>query len=102
MMWLWLLQQRRIVWETEQTSEGIIDILEYQHSLVPHMNGRPVQLFAVGDQKTFERSLAGQSDRSDSPTPSTRFEGLLPAIADFHAYGNFYEVLFSFTTAIPD
>ena len=47
---------------------------------------------SVGDLLTTERSENAQDDLQDSTTPSKRLEGLIPALADFHTYGNFLEV----------
>ena len=46
----------------------------------------------MGDLLTVEREQNAQENLQDSPNSSARLEGLIPALADFHTYGNFMEV----------
>jgi len=78
----------------EAKTEGIIEISQYQHKLVPGNNTDTViRMLSVGDLLTVERQQNAQEDMRDSATPSSRLEGLIPALADFHSYGNFMEVI---------
>ena len=66
-----------------------------QHTYVPgHNTERLVRTMGVGDLLSVERSQNAQDDLQDSTTPSARLEGLIPALADFHTYGNFLEVTY--------
>ena len=77
----------------ESTTEGIIDIMQFQHKLLPgHDTDNILRTLSVGDLLTVERQQNAQEILSDGPTPSKRLEGLIPTLADFHAYGNFLEV----------
>ena len=49
-------------------------------------------MFFVGDLKTVERAQNVQLEHRDSEIPSKQFEGFIPALADFHTYGNFLGV----------
>ena len=65
-----------------------------QHQLVPgYGSDHLVRLFSVGDLLTVEREQNAQENLQDSPSSSSRLEGLIPASADFHTYGNFMEVI---------
>jgi len=78
----------------EATTEGMIEIMRYQHKLVPGNNTEAiVRTLSVGDLLTVERQQNAQEDLRDSTTSSTRMEGLISALADFHSYGNFMEVI---------
>ena len=78
--------------KSEQTTEGIIDIMEEQHKLVPVLCNGLVRLLTCGDLMTLEREINAQIDKEDSFTAAQRLEGLIPILADFHTYGNFLEV----------
>ena len=81
--------------KNENTTEGIIDIMKQLHKFVPgHNTDTLVRTFTVGDLLTVERQQNAQEDLRDSPTASERLKGLIPALADFHTYGNFLEVFF--------
>ena len=47
----------------------------------------------MGDLLTVEREQNVQENLQDSPNSSSRLEGLIPALADFHTYGKFMEVI---------
>ena len=77
----------------ETTTDGMIDIMQEQHKLVPgHNSSHLVRTLSFGDLLTVERQQNAQEDLKDSATSSGRLEGLIPALADFHSYGNFMEV----------
>ncbi|CAH3024181.1 unnamed protein product [Porites evermanni] len=46
---------------------------------------KPVKVLSSGDYLTFERHKEAQSAMQDTRTPSSRLEGLIPKIEDFHA-----------------
>ena len=83
-----------IINENENTEEDIIEIMKMQHQLVPgHESDHFVRFFSVGDLLTVEREQNAQENLQDSPSNSSRLEGLIPASADFHTYENFMEVI---------
>ena len=79
--------------ENEASTDGIISIMWEQNTYVPgYGNDHLVWGFCVGDLLKVERSQNAQDDLQDSSTPTTRLEGLILTLADFHSYGNFLEV----------
>ncbi|XP_066935606.1 uncharacterized protein, partial [Clytia hemisphaerica] len=76
-----------IVNKSEQTTEGIIDIMEEQHKFLPILCNGLVRLLTAGDLVTVEREINTQIDKEDSFTSSQRLEGLIPILADVHTYG---------------
>ena len=76
--------------EYEASTDVIISIMREQHTYVPcHGNDYLGRTFCVGDLFTVERSQNPQDDLSN---PTGQLEGLIPAFADFHSYGNCLEV----------
>ena len=68
--------------------------MKMQHQLVPgHGPDHLVRLFSVGDLLTVEREENTQENLQDSTSSSSRLEGLIPALVDFHTYGHFMEVI---------
>lgn len=53
---------------------------------------KPVKVLSSGDYLTFERHKEAQSAMQDTRTPSSRLEGLIPKIADFHAQMEWMQV----------
>ena len=83
-----------IINENENTEEGIIEIMKMQYHLAPgHSSDHHVRLFSVGDLLTIEREQNALENLQDSPIRSSSLEGLILALADFHTYGNFMEVI---------
>lgn len=77
----------------ETSNEGMHEILKEAHKLVSgHSQEHQMKTFFVGDLKTVERAQNTQLEHRDANTPSKRFEGLIPALADFHTFGNFLAV----------
>ena len=73
------------------------EILRTVHKFVPgNASENQMKTFFVGDLKTVERAQNVQLEHQDSQTSSGRFEGFIPALADFHTYGNFLSVSFLF------
>lgn len=80
--------------ENENTSEGILEIMRTQNKYVATSKETIQKMFTVGDLLTVERSQNAKLDVLDSSSATERLEGLVPALADFHTYGNFLEVSF--------
>lgn len=75
----------------------MIDILRFVHDYVPGNNeesaeSKPVKVLSGGDYLTFERHKEAQSAMQDARTPSSRMEGLIPKIEDFHAQMKWMQV----------
>ena len=71
----------------------MLKIMKHLHKYVAEdKSGGLLRMFAVGDLLTVERSQKSQIDVFDHPSSKERLEGLVPALADFHTYGNFLEV----------
>lgn len=87
-----LQQSLGILEENENSTDGIISILKEEHTLVPCHLTTNLRTFAVGDLLTVERSQNAQKGLQDAITSTKRLDGLIPALADFHTYGNFLEV----------
>ena len=59
--------------------------MKMQHQLVPgHGPDHLVRLFSVGDLLTVEREQNTQENLQDSTSSSSRLEGIIPALVDFH------------------
>ncbi|XP_066926091.1 uncharacterized protein [Clytia hemisphaerica] len=83
--------------KNENKTEDIIEIMKDLHTMVPCLeDGELVKTFSVGDLLTVERETNGQENLRCSTTVAKRLEGLIPALADFHTYGNFMEVVWHF------
>lgn len=79
--------------ENENTADGILKVMQYMHKYVPgHDTDNLTQVISAGDLLSCERESNCQEEQQNSTSPSSRFEGLMPAIADFHAHANFLEV----------
>ena len=79
--------------ENENTAEGILKTMHYMHKYVPgHGTDNVTQVISAGDLLSCERESSCRSEQQNSSSPSSRFEGLMPVIADFHAHANFLEV----------
>ena len=77
------------------------DIVTYSHKYVPGHNencpeSTPVKVLSGGNYLTFERHKEAQSAMQDARTPSSRLEGLIPKIEDFHTQMEWMEVIINF------
>ena len=67
--------------------------MKYQHQFVPSDGDDSVlRMFSVGYLLTVEGMQNAQLDTQDATSITERIEGLIPALANFHTYGNFLEV----------
>jgi len=84
----------------------MIDIVRFVHDYVPDNDEdsaevNPVKVLSGGDYLTFERHKEAQSAMQDARTPSSRLEGLIPKIEDFHAQMEWMQVwLFKTNSAL--
>lgn len=82
--------------KNEQYEEDMIDILEFLHPYVPchdpETTRKPVKVLSGGDYLTFERHKEAQSSMQDARTPSSRLEGLIPKVEDFHNQAEWMKV----------
>ena len=82
-----------VIMENENTAECILKAMHYMHKYVPgHGPNNLTQIISAGDLMTSESESSCQEEQQNSSSPSSRFEGLMPVIADFHSYANFLEV----------
>ena len=74
----------------------MIDILEFLHPYVPchdpETTRKPVKVLSGGDYLTFERHKEARSSMQDARTPSSRLEGLIPKVEDFHNQAEWIKV----------
>ena len=82
--------------KNEQYEGDMIEILEYLQPNVPfhdpESNSKPVKVLSGGDYLTFKRHKEAQSSMQDARTPSSRLEGLIPKIEDFHHHAEWMKV----------
>lgn len=71
-----------LVFENENTTEGMVHILESLHKYVKDFDERVV---FGGDQLTEERAAGVQRLRQNGATPQARLAGLLPTAESWHA-----------------
>lgn len=81
-----------VLHKDENISDEMIDIMTFLHQFVPSDGESIKPVLCFGDELTCERLHNAQEDRRDSSTVTTRLEGLIGCIADFHAFGNFLGV----------
>ncbi|XP_070581579.1 uncharacterized protein [Ptychodera flava] len=83
--------------KNEQYGDDMIDIVEYLHAYVPghsvDTDEQPVKILSGGDYLTFERHKEAQSSKRDGRTPSSRVEGLIPKVEDFHVQAEWQKVI---------
>ena len=58
----------------------------------PKSVSKPDKVLSGGDYLIFERHKAAQSAMQDARTPSSRLEGLIPKIEDFHCQAEWLKV----------
>eukprot|EP00794_Sanderia_malayensis_P012437 gene12437-13723_t len=87
-----------IIYENENTCDGMGKILETMHQYVPCCEDQEDKKFSsqaiVGDQLTVERGVNGLMDVSNGFTSEERREGLHVEIADFHGGIKFHFHIF--------
>lgn len=71
-----------LIFHNENSSEGMLHILEYLHKYVHNYDERVV---FGGDQLTEERAAGVQRLRQNGATPQARLSGLLPTAESWHA-----------------
>ena len=79
-----------IIYEDENDSDGMKNILEELHKYVPYIDHGEDKVFqeqgVVGDQLTVERGVNGLMEISNGFTAEERREGIHFEVADFHAH----------------
>ena len=74
-----------IIFENENSSDGMLHILEFLHKYVRNFDERVV---FGGDQLTEERAAGVQRLRQNGVTPPARLSGLLPTAESWHSQNN--------------
>ena len=89
-----------VIFENENTTEGINQALHQFHSYVPRHSSQGETLFnrvgVVGDQLSVERAVNCISSLANGFTPEERLDGLHVEIADWHAELKFLAVSLPF------
>lgn len=95
-----LIQQVKlgVFHKNEQRLEDMQDICKTLHAYVPfHSNedntDKPAKVLSGGDYLTHERQKSAQSLHADGRTPSSRLEGMISKMEDFHAQAEWQKVM---------
>lgn len=86
-----------MIYENENDADGIINIIKFLHTFVPHDLGEEEERLygdqgVVGDQLSVERAVNGHMSLSNGFSPEERTEGLHFEIADWHSGNKFLDV----------
>ncbi len=85
-----------LLYENENTTSGIREILEELHKFVPYIEKSGEKIFQeqgnVGDQLSVERAINCLLQVSNGFTAEERLEGLHFEVGDFHAGMKFLQV----------
>ena len=85
-----------MIYEDENDSSGMQEILQQLHKYVPSYGEGATQKYMrqglVGDQLTVERGVNGLLQLENGFTPQDRLDGLHFEIADFHGGMKFLQV----------
>lgn len=80
-----------VVQKNEQYNDQMVDICQFLHKYVPghddneeKSSSSPVKVLSGGDYLTFERHKSAQSSMANGRTASSRLEGLIPKMEEFH------------------
>ena len=87
--------------KNEQFNDQMVDICQFLHKYVPgHEDNEdqslqiPLKVLSGGDYLTFERHKSAQSSMANGRTPSSRLEGLVPKMEEFHNQAELLKVFF--------
>ena len=98
-----------ILLKNENKSDEMAEILAHLHQYIPTKpctdkvvlnQGKVIQVppdrayptIVGGDQLTAARTMAAIKNKSNSQHPVQRLDGIIPAVEDWHAKGNFFGV----------
>ena len=88
-----------IIFENENTSEDMLNVLKRIHSYLPSEGEGEDQHFVsanvIGDQLTVDRAVNALMAQQNGYTEEERMTGLNIGIADWHADMNFLQVNFN-------
>ena len=79
-----------VLLKNEQYNDQMVDICQFMHKYVPghedneESTSQPVKILSGGDYLTFERHRSAQASMANGRTPSSRLEGLIPKMEEFH------------------
>ena len=97
-----------ILRKNEQYNDQMVDICQFLHKFVPKHDDneeqsllKPVKVLSGGDYLTFERHKSAQSSMANGWTPSSRLEGLVPKMEEFHNQAELLKVSFSWRPNSP-
>lgn len=79
---------------SENSSQGMIEILQNVHTLVPHIDGKVVEKIVFGgDVLTNERAFTAQSAMQNNLTDTSKLTGILHRPEGLHRQFNFLLVI---------
>ena len=82
-----------MIYENENSSDGIHEVLKVLHQYVPFHNGPEDKFFStqglVADQLSVERAVNCLFEVSNGFTPEEKLDGLHLEVADWHAGNKF-------------
>ena len=85
-----------MIFENENTNEGISKALKQMHSYVPQYKSKGKTVFnktgVVGDQLSVERAVNCLTSLGNGFTPNERLDGIHVEIADWHTELKFLSV----------
>ena len=80
-----------VLLKNEQYNDQMVDICQFMYKFVPgheddekQSTSQPVKIRSGGDYLTFERHKSAQARTANGRTPSSRLEGLIPNMEEFH------------------
>ena len=84
-----------VITENENTNEGMVAILDVMNQYVPTVgDDHQLPIISGGDLLTCERQMNSKLDRQDSKSATSKWDGTVPVIDDFHTMANYLEVDF--------
>ena len=98
-----------VLLKNEQYNDQMVDICQFLHKYVPghdsdeeHSTTEPTKVLSGGDYLPFERHKSAQSSMANGLTPSTRLQGLIPKMEEFHNQAELLKVFFSNTLSLKE
>ena len=89
-----------VLLKNEQYNDQMVDICQFLHRYVPRHDSneeessqRPIKVLSGGDYLTFERHKSAQASMANGRTPSSRLEGLIPKMEEFHNQAELLKVI---------
>ncbi|XP_053398801.1 uncharacterized protein LOC123541335 [Mercenaria mercenaria] len=91
-----------VLMRNEQYNDQMVYICQFYHRHVPMHDDseessrtKPVKILSGGDYLTFERHKSAQASMANGNTPSSRLEGLVPKMEEFHNQAELLKVIWN-------